>query len=219
MADTKFKPRDISGQRFHYLVALKRVGRSPASGGAIWECRCDCGNLTRVQLGALTHGHTYSCGCKRRELIAQRKIRHGHCAQGTSSPTYSIWAGMIGRCENPKDRSFPDYGGRGITVCARWRLFENFLADMGERPRGRSLDRIDNMRGYEPSNCRWATATQQANNTRSVLRVPFHGKMATLREVSDSTGMNIRTLRARIEYGVPHDLIAFVGDLRIRSGR
>ena len=106
-----------------------------------------------------------SCGCLHRETCIARSTKHGHATNGIS-PTYHTWASMLARCDNPKNSRQPDWGGRGITVCDRWRNFRNFLADMGKEPLRRSIDRIDNDGNYEPGNCRWATTKQQRQNRR-----------------------------------------------------
>lgn len=127
------------------------------------QCHCDCGATGSPFVHGLTDGTSTSCGCARRERFAVQIRSHGR----TDTPTYRSWCCMKQRCGNPKDPSYGDYGGRGISVCSRWvDSFENFLADMGERPPGRSLDRADNERGYEPGNCRWATRAEQNGNCR-----------------------------------------------------
>lgn len=152
--------------------------------GVLWEspnraqrsrwyfCTCDCGALTEVMGKELRNGHTRSCGCLVRDinarLAAEKFTRHGHSPRGKRSPTYASWHAMINRCHtNPANRQWKNYGGRGISVCNRWRnSFADFLDDMGERPGGTTLDRIDPDGNYEPSNCRWATPTEQARTTR-----------------------------------------------------
>lgn len=149
---------DLSGQRFGRLsvVGLQSVEK----GRAVWKCLCDCGNSTDVKAGNLRRGSTQSCGCFRRETSAKNSYRHGMLR----TPTYLTWVSMIQRCENPEATGYEYYGGRGISVCAEWHDFENFFADMGQRPRGRTLDRRDNDGNYERNNCRWATSREQAGN-------------------------------------------------------
>lgn len=128
-------------------------------------CDCACGTKGKIiSASAVRRGHTKSCGC----LYSINKIIHGHNMRrtGIESPTYFTWSGMIQRCNNSNAPNFHNYGGRGITVCERWLKFENFLADMGERPEGLTLERKDNNGNYEKDNCKWADAIEQHNNTR-----------------------------------------------------
>ena len=155
----------LVGKRFGLLVVAQRApnrGKRTA-----WVCKCDCGGES-VTLGKyLMSGETTSCGC--RKIAALNESRYVHNQFGT--PEYWVWAKMLSRCRNPKDKAWPNYGGRGIVVCERWLNFENFWADMGQRPAGMSLDRIDNNGHYEPGNCRWADDVTQRRNKRSSLHV------------------------------------------------
>lgn len=163
------KAADITRERFGSLVAVKPTY---VSGRRVWECVCDCGGTSYVDVGKLRIGNTKSCGCRKRNVLGESTTIHG----GHGTRTYRIWKAMRTRCRNPKLRQYKDYGGRGITVCARWDSYSNFLIDMGEVPEGRSIDRIDVDGNYEPSNCRWATSLEQARNTRRNKTVAPVGK-------------------------------------------
>lgn len=148
---------DIFG-KLTVLTELEPIEYESGAKGRRVACLCECGERTTALLAHLRSGATTSCGCNART--------HGH-TRGGRSPTYICWMAMRARCANPKDPGFGYYGGRGITVCDRWRgSFENFLADMGERPEGLTLDRVDNSGNYEPGNCRWATWSEQNLNRR-----------------------------------------------------
>jgi len=159
---------DLTGLRFGRLVVLSDAGT--VAGRSTWLCRCDCGGEKVVSSNSLNQGRVRSCRCLWDEVrrVNGRKtpgpIAHG----GTLSHPreYHTWKGMRQRCMNERNRDFALYGGRGIKVAKRWDSFEAFLADMGPRPPGMSIDRINNDKGYSPSNCKWSTDHQQANNRR-----------------------------------------------------
>ena len=159
----------LIGKRFQRLTVIQELPARIHPCGTInrkFLCLCDCGNKTEAFVNNLTRGHTGSCGCLQRERASQASTTHGHCQGPSDSVMYRTWQHIWSRCTNPNTPDWKDYGGRGITVCERWNEFENFLSDMGERPPGKSIDRINNDGNYEPRNCRWATPVEQARNKR-----------------------------------------------------
>jgi hypothetical protein len=161
---------NLAGRRFGrwFVVELhpKRV-RYGESVFAFWCCRCDCGVERAVFGHSLRNGQSTSCGCSRQK---PHFTKHGHCVNGIRTRAYRCWRHMMERCYNPNHVSYPYYGARGISVCERWHEFVNFLADMGEPAEGQSIDRVDVNGNYEPSNCRWATASEQRRNQRPPKR-------------------------------------------------
>jgi hypothetical protein len=182
---------DLTGRRFGRLVVT-----GPAGEGK-WHCVCDCGGQRTAHRSNLGR-KTLSCGCLHRERIT----RHGRSR--TKDPTLNAWRSMMSRCYTPGSKYFKNYGGRGIVVCERWRGpdgFTHFLADMGERPAGVSLDRINNNGNYEPGNCRWADGLTQHNNKRTNRLLTHRGVTMTVAEWARAVGLGYPTLQHRLQLG------------------
>lgn len=160
---------------------------------------CSCGKRKAVEQSSLRRGASLSCGCLSKELTAERSTTHGKRAD----PIYAVWNAMLGRCHNPSNVQYKDYGGRGITVCPEWRTFPGFYADMGDPPfEGAMLERSENDLGYSKDNCVWATREEQNNNQRKNVRYEFNGKTQTLRQWARELDLNFATLSSRIySYG------------------
>ncbi len=168
---------DLLGQRFTRLLVIRRDGFNKWK-NAKWLCKCDCGKEVSVYSSSLRKGITMSCGCYGRDV----NTTHGLRKDGKYDSEYRIWAGMKDRCYNYNNPQYKDYGGRGISVCDRWRYnFENFITDMCMKPTVKhTLDRIDNDGNYEPSNCRWATRKEQNSHTRKTRLLEHDGRKMIL---------------------------------------
>ena len=169
------------------------------AGKAHWNCRCECGGEGRVHGHYLRRGASRSCGCLQKELLVKRAKTHG----GKRRSEYKIWDGMKQRCLNPNHTYYSEYGGRGITICERWRKsFVEFLNDVGPRPsRKHTLDRKDNDGNYEPGNVRWATRIEQENNKRSNRLLTFQGVTLSLSEMARRHNLTAGQLFDRLSYG------------------
>lgn len=187
--------KDMTGQKFHRLTILSRV-ENDKHGNAVWLCRCDCGVEKTVMGAPIRSGKTTSCGCTNREIVRAQKT---HGASGTKN--YKAWFGMLQRCGNPNHAKWHRYGARGISVCDRWKSYENFLEDMGERPEGMTLDRENNDGNYEPGNCRWASQMTQGNNRGNNRIFEIDGKNLTLSEASRAYGIHKDVARSRLSSG------------------
>ena len=191
----------LDGMVFDRWTVLYRL---PGTARAFWLCRCECGTEKRVYQNSLVRALSRSCGCLIGETAAANQYRHGHDRRGKTSRTYNIWASMKQRCLDPGCRSYKRYGGRGIKVCTEWvGSFERFLSDMGECPgQGYSIERRDNEKGYEPGNCRWTTAKEQARNRRTSRMIEFRNETHTLAAWAELTGIHSATITNRIDlYG------------------
>lgn len=203
LRSAKRKTTAISpGQKFARLTALRPNGKMP-SGPILWLFVCECGRETSASCASVAAGKTKSCGCLSREVSAamcRDKTTHGHAKKGQVSATYNTWISMVQRTTRSNHPSYPEYGGRGITLCERWLIFKNFLEDMGERPAGTTIDRIDNGKGYFLENCRWADARTQQSNTRKARIVIVDGEPVSFSEAARRLGMSRPSLE---KYGHP----------------
>lgn len=158
------------------------------------NCRCACGVWRPVIIASLTRGKSTNCGCARREGLQMRNHKHGHSGRGQETPTYESWRHMKQRCENPKCKDYPLYGGRGISVCEDWLDYSKFLQDMGEAPDGLTLDRINPDLGYCKENCRWATRKEQTNNRREFKQEGRKGELSSTSKLTKSQVEQIKSM-------------------------
>lgn len=186
----------LIGNRFGRLVVIDSAGKSKHR-NLLVLVKCDCGNQKIVIANNLRYGTTKSCGCLATGLRRLAKLRHGM----SGTPEHISWSAMKERCLTSSNPGYIDYGGRGITICDRWMSFEKFYEDMGPRPKGASLGRIDNNGPYDPSNCRWETAEQQANNRRVSNIINIDGESLTISQWSRKVGIKRVTIAARIRLG------------------
>ena len=171
-----------------------------------WLCLCSCGKKWDVSASSIRRGRLRSCGCRKLEFMSAASKKHGQSygknENGGPATEYKIWQGIKSRCFNPKCTQYKNYGARGITMCESWRTsFEQFLKDVGKRPSGTCIDRINNNGNYEPGNVRWVTQRQQMNNTRLSVRVEFDGVSKTLAEWAREKGLDYRTFYSRLRHG------------------
>lgn len=166
---TVSKPNDLTGRVFGRLTVIERAPNNK-KGGTMWRCRCSCGKELVTYSYTLTGGNSTSCGCKRSESLVKVNVETKTTHHETKTRLYRIWRGMRSRCNNPSDAAYKHYGGRGITVCPEWNksyeTFRNWALSHGYSP-DLSIDRIDNDGNYEPSNCHWATQSEQNANRRA----------------------------------------------------
>lgn len=194
------KKLSLIGKHFGRLKVISALPRKRFPCGSYYYrvlCLCECGVICEKRLGNIASGKTVSCGCYHRE----NHTRHGHSAGVGQSKTYVSWAAMWDRCTNPRSSAYLNYGGRGITVCERWRKFPTFLEDMGERPAGKTLDRKNVNGPYCPSNCKWSTFIEQMHNQRKNRHFTIRGVRGCLSELCRHFGVNVGTVSARLRRG------------------
>jgi len=192
--------KDLIGKKFGRLTVIEfsHVDKKDDY-RTYWKCQCFCGKILIVRSPSLNQGLTKSCGClhSERARIQQKKMCFRHGMSGTR--LHIIWRGIRQRCHNKNSPAFPSYGGKGITVCTRWKKFENFLKDMGQPPSSKySIDRIDNEGDYSKKNCRWATAKEQANNRRSCHVIEYENKRMNLKQWAKEKKIPYKTLHNRL---------------------
>lgn len=208
------------GNKYNFLTVIGY--EYDRYGNRCFKCRCDCGNEVLETPKYLIDGVVKSCGCMQKELLREDFIVHGGCAFGKPERLYRVFRGMIERCCNPNHPSYVNYGGRGITVCSEWRndyqAFRKWAVENGydetKSRKEQSIDRIDNNKGYEPNNCRWATAKVQRNNQRphkerkKRAMITFNGQERPKRDVCKEFGISVETFNYRVKNGMSiHDAL------------
>lgn len=202
MAETNHIPtgpkfQNLVGQKFARLLVIS-WDEANTTKASRFNCLCDCGKIKSCRAAELKSGSTVSCGCYRIEHLLKSCKTHGMSNRGI----YEIWKGMRQRCLNPKNPNYKYYGGRGITICSRWNNFANFSADMGRRPSPKhSMERIDNNKNYEKSNCRWATSTEQCGNRRTSRLLSYHGRTQPMCAWQKELGFSRHLIQQRLKRG------------------
>lgn len=191
---------NLEGQRFGRLLVLNKA--ESAKGQSVWNCQCDCGTTKAIRGIALRAGRTISCGCYGRE----NRTKHGRKSKrldNKTDPTYTSYINMKTRILNPNANNYKNYGGRGIRICEQWLNggFEQFLLDMGERPEGKTLDRIDHNGDYCPENCKWSTAQEQSENKRNSILITFNGRTKCLTSWARELSVSRKAIYALIKKG------------------
>ncbi len=195
------KRLDLTGQVYGRLTVLE-YSHTNQNKDIIWRCLCQCGQETRVSTDGLRGGRTHSCGCLRKDSTKQLFRKYGNdpvtgvCL--SRSRAYGSWTNMHHRCYKPNDKNYKSYGGRGIKVCPEWTDFMQFVADMGDRPIGMSIDRIDPNGNYEPANCQWASTTTQGRNRRVKSNISIDGQTVTVIELSEILGIPNDILHSKL---------------------
>jgi len=194
---TSHRFKDIEGLTFGRLTVLGIIARRGKKNTILWLCECSCGGFAKTPADSLQTGITQSCGCYRKERQQTHRL--------SRMPEYKVWSVMKDRCYNPQNPRYRLYGARGITVCARWReSVVHFIVDMGNRPKGGTLERIDNDKGYFPENCKWSSQMEQCNNRRGNVSATLNGKTQTIaqwyRELHPTIGL--AAIYSRIRRGI-----------------
>lgn len=185
---------ELTGMTFGRLTVLGFNGITETKKVSTWLCQCACGNMRIARGSNLKSGITKSCGCLKTEVNKSRS-HHGM----SKTRTFRIWGGMLNRCHNKNSPLYENYGGRGIAVCERWKSFNNFLADMGEVPKGLSIERLDNNANYCPENCVWADVKVQGRNRRTNRFITFNGQKQCLKAWSEQLGISHMALSSRLK--------------------
>jgi hypothetical protein len=188
--------KSLKGLIFGNLIVLELAGKT-SYGKLQWKCLCVCGNESIVTGTPLTQGKTRSCGCLHRKRITTRNGNSRH-------PNYWVWIDMIRRCSDPSRLDYCYYGKRGIKVDERWKCFDTFVADVGDRPSANhTLDRIDTNGNYTKSNCRWLHKSEQNSNKRNNRLIEFNGEVLSLKQWSSRLAISESTIRTRLNKGIP----------------
>jgi hypothetical protein len=199
------KKVEMIGMKFNKLTVLEQNATSESK-KLHYRCACECGAFSIVDGAALRSGNTKSCGCRRKVVSSDKAFKHGY----VGTKTYGVWESIKKRCLDTKNRSYKDYGGRGITICDEWKdNFLSFLKDMGEAPEKCVIDRIDNEKSYEPGNCRWITQKENCRNKRNNIRLSLGGETRLLVEWAELLNVSQTILRKRHARGFTDEQVFY----------